>query len=831
MRISLLSLVGLMGTLLLLPLLTAAPSTDPALAALADQGKALLPIILPERASAATQESARTLASYLDRISGAKFEVRTGEAKRGIRVGRAEDFPGLGIKVPWDSKDITRREDYLLRSHADGLLLLGASDLAVSHAVWDLLYRLGHRQFFPGQNWEVIPRSNTVRVAVDTHQHPSYLARRIWYGYGAAEWAREPYTAWCARNRAVSGIVLNTGHAYDGILARNKAEFARHPEYLGLVNGVRKSTKFCISNPGLRQLVVKDALEQLARKPDLDSVSVDPSDGLGWCECEQCQALGSISDRALTLANEVAAALAAKYDNRNVGMYAYSGHSPPPNIQGHPRVVVSVATGFIRGGFSVDQLLEGWSKKVATLGIREYLSVNTWDRDLPGAARGGNLNYLKTTIPHFHSRSVRFYSAESSDNWGPNGLGYYLAARMLWDVREADRINDLVLDFLDKAFGPAKEPMQQFYRLLDSGKGPLLSDDLLARMYRLLTEARGKTTDPAIRSRLDDLVLYTRYVELYSDYSAAEGKDRQQAFEQLIRHAWRMRQSMMIHTMGLYRDLPARDKTVRLPENARFQVSESKNPWKQSEPITPADVETFLRQGLATRKPFDFEPVSFSTNLVPVGRLKLPDVPDGNLGIYSRGPRRYYTWVENAPATLEFQASTGRVYTDRGSAEIDLYPAAATDGKPVAHAKVPPDKQDHQIELKTTASGLHRIEVQDRTAGTVVSWPKGLPLTLISSREEPASLHGRWSLYFYVPHGTKVVGGFASGAGLLLDGSGKEVHRFSSKPGYFRVEVAPGADGQLWKFHNSQGQRLLMTVPPCLARNARELLLPAEVVK
>ncbi len=28
-------------------------------------------------------------------------------------------------------------------------------------------------------------------------------------------------------------------------------------------------------------------------------------------------------------------------------------------------------------------------------------------------------------------------SAESSDNWGPNGLGYYPAARMLWDVDEA----------------------------------------------------------------------------------------------------------------------------------------------------------------------------------------------------------------------------------------------------------------------------------------------------------------------------------------------------------------------------------------------------------
>ena len=42
--------------------------------------------------------------------------------------------------------------------------LLGASDLAVQHAVWDLLYRLGHRQFFPGPAWEVIPAQDPLAI-------------------------------------------------------------------------------------------------------------------------------------------------------------------------------------------------------------------------------------------------------------------------------------------------------------------------------------------------------------------------------------------------------------------------------------------------------------------------------------------------------------------------------------------------------------------------------------------------------------------------------------------------------------------------------------------
>lgn len=49
--------------------------------------------------------------------------------------------------------------------------------------------------------------------------------------------------------------------------------------------------------------------------------------------------------------------------------------------------------------------------------------------------------------------------------------------------------------------------------------------------------------------------------------------------------------------------------------------------------------------------------------------------------------------------------------------------------------------------------------------------------------------------------------------------------------GFFKIEVPPGADGALWKFEHSLGQRLLMTVPPYLARSGEALLLPREVVE
>jgi hypothetical protein len=82
------------------------------------------------------------------------------------------------------------------------------------------------------------------------------------------------------------------------------------------------------------------AVEQFKRQPELDSISMDPSDGGGWCECEGCKVMGSVSTRVVTLANEVAQAintldLGPKY----VGHYAYNFHSAPPAIRIHPFVI------------------------------------------------------------------------------------------------------------------------------------------------------------------------------------------------------------------------------------------------------------------------------------------------------------------------------------------------------------------------------------------------------------------------------------------------------------------------------------------------------------
>lgn len=776
-----------------------------------------MPVIIE---SEELRPAATELSVMLQRITGAEFLIKSSQEPRGLFLGLQGPAPSL-----------MEREDYSLRSAKDRVIIRGRSVKAVEHAVWDLLHRCGFRQLLPGQKWEIVPRTPSLSLEVNVEESPDYHARRIWAGFGYLEERKDVVEQWNRRNRATSGITLNSGHAYDSIMHRHETEFAAHPEFLALVGGKRQKPKFCISNAGLRKLVVADALAQFAQTPDLDSISCDPSDGGGWCECVDCAKIGSVSDRALLLANEVAEAVEKQHPGRLIGMYAYNEHSPPPSIEAHPNVVISVATGFIRGGFTIGQLIDGWNAKTQTLGIREYYSVSTWDRDLPGAARGGNLEYLKTTIPQFHAAGARFMSAEASDNAGPNGLGCYLAARLLWDVQEAPHIDARVTDFLEKAFGAAHQPMRRFYELLDGTKKRVTSDDLIGRMFRHLDEARALTRDEAIHARLDDLALYTHYCGLHLDYSSAAGKERQAAFEQLFRFLWRIRHTGMVHVKALWRDIPNRDKAVKLPPLAKYNDPDATNPWKSNEAFTREQISAFVKEGIAKRKLLDFEPVSFSANLVPAAKLKLPEVPRGNAGIYLRGVRDFWTWIDHEPATLKLTGSTGIIYTNRGTAKVELYPLAEAELKSVQHVEIEPDKQKHAFTLQTRFPGLHRIEVSDSSQGTLIEWPDGMPMTIVSSQEKPAQLHGRWHLYFYVPRGTQIIGGFADGEGHLLDPAGKLAHTFPAKPGYFSIRVPAGQDGTLWSFKHSSGTRQLLTVPPCLARDASELLLPAEVVE
>lgn len=558
-----------MSAALLLVLTAARAAAAPAPeTALCRGGAPLMPVVRAAGASKRTRRAARALADALGRACGRPFSVEVGDGTKGLALGTAEDFPALALGGEFDAPEPYRREQYVLRSREDGLAAVGAGDDAVEDAAADLRYRAGLRQFFPGPTWEVVPSRPDLSLSVSVKTAPAFATRRIWYGYGKSDYNRDAFNDWRSLNRLPGAFDLQSGHSYEAVIERHKAEFDAHPEYLALVDGKRVSTKLCLSNPAARRIVVEDAVSRFSEDPDQEVVSVEPSDGDGWCECEKCRALGTPSDRVLLVANEVSERLEKDHPGKYVSFYAYNRHSPPPSGRARPRVIVTVATSYLTEGRAPEELLRAWRERgVERLGLREYYGIFQWNRGLPGRMRGGDPAYLARTLPRFHELGAELVSAESGEDWGANGLGYYVASRVMWDLAEAGRVAEIREDFLDKAFGAAKEPMRAYYELIDGSralKGDEVPGSLVAGMYARLAEARAASADPAVRARVDDLALYARYVELYKAYAESR-EGRAAAFARVVRHVRRMRGRMMVDLRALVEFMPASDRAAVVP--------------------------------------------------------------------------------------------------------------------------------------------------------------------------------------------------------------------------------------------------------------------------
>ncbi len=818
---------------------------------LVSDGVANFPVVVGPEADEKTREAADTLAHYLEFISGVSIEVVQGDAHEGLVVGVPSDFESLPIDGVRFGDGPMEREDYRLRTEADrGLYILGASPVAVHFAVWDFLYRLGHRQFFPTETWEVIPERERIEVALDVQESPDYHNRqapRVPMRIDRRPWAQEAWHHWQRRNRTLPTFELATGHAYDAVISANQQAFDDHPEYWGWVDGEHSDdAQPNVAHQAVQQMFIDHALDRLAQNPHRDTVAMDPLDGPRWSEDEASQHIGGPSEQAVYLANLVADAVVnAHGDDTYVGIYGYSHHSPPPSIDVHPNVIVSLATAFIRKGYTFDEMLQGWSERADNIGIREYYSLWEWDYSLPfGGGRASRRAYLAETIPHFHEQGARFINAESSDAWGLYGLGYYLASRMLWDVEEAQRLDVLVEDFLVRAFGPARDAMEAFYELIDGdAPDPLnpqgrrsLNEDTVAMMYRHLDQARADAgDDEAIVERIDDLILYTRYVELFRAYRQSDAGERQQAFDELVSYAWRIRGTMMTENIELLRNINhdvRTDDALQWGDGYTGNQPSDHHRVDEDKSFSQQEVIAILEEGLSANHPLELDVDPWHDGGI-VEPSVLPSAPRGGTGdMPNRGAIEALLYTDDGQLP-EIVMSAGHIYDDRGPLQWDLYDQG---GHSVDSGEVAPDHSEYVVDLQAEP-GVYRLSITNTGQGFIWDYePRGAKMTFLAGGEYGLERNYFDRLYFYVPQGVDEVilaGTLTEGRHTFYDGSQQPIsaNAIEEHQGYTIIPVPEGQDGTAWSLETSaiRIELAFVNTPGYVALSPQELLLPVEL--
>lgn len=741
-------------------------------------------IVTSGQATARTSQAASDMAAKLSvMLSRSVNETTSVDGQSGIAIGRPFEFTataGYTLNSP---------EEYIIQQHANGYWLLGDTDAAIESAVWDFLHICGYRQFFPGTDWEHIPQRSALPL-VSVRRSPRARTRHMFFSYG--QWAdnQAQYNDWKLKNRwHKDTFILNTSHVYQTIMADYPAEFAANPDWI-----FEGTEKFRCLNPGLQAQVITWAQQYLTDNPDDDSVSVEPSDGGGWGD----EGGLSVSDRVLTLANKVAEAIPA---DKYAAFYAYNFHSPPPEtIMAHARVIALIATAYVKDGLTADELFDGWrAAGIQRFGMREYYAVVLQDRDLPSWSRGSDLAYVEDTLNRY---GAEFVSIEASDCWALCGLGHYIAGRLMW---QEEPVQALVDDFYTKLFPGSMVHARRFFDTLDKRAYPLMSAHLLGDLYDALTLAHAAALSDGERSRIDSLTQYVRYLELHRAYEN-DDTTRQTSFETLMRYAYRINKTHMVHARGIWRTAERMDPLIEFPPGTEHTVPESTNPWKDSTPYPASEIATMRADGVAANpsRGFDLVLYDYQSSLAPYGDPAMDAVFDG------RRFRRFWVWIEPGE-DLQIKVTAGYIYGDRGSPKIRLYHQGVMVDEDLS---IPPDKVERETILTTPHAGLHELTVEDGSDRTKLIFVGERYAVLEHAMDAVYIPHARYNGNIYVPEGVTTLGFYAEGPGQIRNPAGDTV---LDRPkdianDYVSVPATPG----VWRLHQLGNLWRLCTTPPLI---------------
>ncbi len=489
-------------------------------------------------------EAAQELQHYIRRATGAELPIVEEPTEPAIILGAAGGMDLSG--VPWEGFRIVTREGSILiagRDTAEGERTpQGGTSAGTRNGAYEFLERfLGVRWLMPGEHGDHVPTTQTVTIPdCDIQNAPFFANRRLPY----IQWRRDAVEEWVRRQRLAVGhgpegqsLQLSHGHNWDTI---PEEAFTNHPDWFAEHGGERMPPtgqyKLCITNPEVVEQFAEAARKRFANGATVFSLS--PSDGGGWCQCEDCRALyfevektgrtTQVTPAIIHFYNAVAERVAPDYPDRIFCGYVYQDYvyPPPEPIDLHENVFLVWAPSFDYG-FQLfrpqtrelwERLADHWTK--TTENIAYYDLPNKVSNSL-GAINPPAIEILDFIYPRLEQHNFKGVYVYGHEAWGHAALMNYLLAKLAWDPG-AD-IDALMDEFLTACYAEGADEVGAIYRLLDEatkqyflaneGATYSLTEDWLRNVYaanfaeieRLYRQGEARITGESATVRLKRL--------------------------------------------------------------------------------------------------------------------------------------------------------------------------------------------------------------------------------------------------------------------------------------------------------------------------------------
>lgn len=477
-------------------------------------------------------------------------------------------------------------EGVAILGDGDKIALVGKGKQGGLFAVYEFLEKhVGCRWPEPGR--EHIPRLTSLDLNLDQTHSPAFAYRGVALHGPCTDEHYLNIIDWLAKNRANTlqfscevydelrprlieaildrGVSMKIGGHSRKYFFPSEKYFDAHPEYYALVKGKRTGeTQLCYSNHESVDQYAANINAYLESRPEIGVIGLWPSDGYGFCECDECQAKPT-TDVLLDYTNALAERIHKQFEDVQIEFLSYIHYTTPPaKTAPLPYVIPIYCEYWSRNQFhpiTVDleenakcrTQLEQWAKLAPQMTVYGYYADDTMKRFIYNAVPDvvlADLDYYKSI--GVEGSSVLMMCPQS---WWSNGPHMYAYVQGSWDAAtSAEKSNDeyfrsLYADganamaahqqgaraLFDSKFGHGETGEEMLFNFRIKKFDPASESssktdfaNAIAEMRSKLADA-GASSDPWVRERIEILDQNAQLMDvIYNVLSEAGGFKRDQ---------------------------------------------------------------------------------------------------------------------------------------------------------------------------------------------------------------------------------------------------------------------------------------------------------------
>ncbi|MEO5967604.1 MAG: DUF4838 domain-containing protein [Ferruginibacter sp.] len=666
----------------------------------------------------------------------------------------------------------------------------------ISYGMYSWLDEIGFKFYLPGDNWNIIPNLNKIYKPINKTYQPYFKLRtftasgRLFPVKGLDENStiKNEWFKWFRRNRMGSDYIGIDGHKGELFNSVFKNDLENDSTMLAPINGKRQysvNAKLDPTNKKTLSLFINWTLDR-AKSEKLNNpyflpykkyTSVDMGDGLNYCHTPECEkAFGSVSNQAISIANEAAIKIKSVDKNAGVSTLAYTERADTPSIKIEPNVHVMVVPTAFQNITTASNLMLRWTKKTSNVSMYDYLNIGVWNYDMPFY----NLNDYFKYLNYLKTLKIEGVAYETSYSKFGAGIQQYFILKYLCEPYSDPEklLEEFCLDMFGNAAKSVKSIFKEWYfsdvHLKTNFDNPSFYPDELGRFISKIIQAETSTgLNPAQQSRIYELKAYIiylcKYYELFQDPILKlsyinDVSVKQKKVDDLLNYIWSIYNKMIFQNTQL--------------NDLLKPISSNKNNWDYKISSTFSKYSSTNNQYINS----EFENVK---NIYLPQLISLPKFDSSifkTLTIYSSDSLRFETIDEESfakfvyaipfycskPGIIKIKYKSGlSKIPSKANKNLGLISIESDDYNFISNNFIKYQNIEGEINIEIPASGFYKLNLGQfySTKIEFIVYPgsnliylnkKSILSNAFSLQENPQSAYSNAGIYFLSPADNKI---------------------------------------------------------------------------